>query len=330
MAEPATEAWAPDFLDAHTILRTRDLDEARSRVAEVFSPHALQIVQQSQQLDAKMCHLALGQVSISRLRYGATVEIDIGRTKDFVLVMMPLAGSAEVSCGNATIRSTTAQASVISPTLPLRMRSQYDADQIMVRIDRKLLERQCAQRLGHDLKRPIEFELGMDMSGQGGQGWQRLVRYLLPELAQENSIFTSPLMRAHIEQLVATTLLFAQPHCYRDELKHMERSVAPAFVRQVERYIAEHADQPLTVADLAASAGVSTSTLFSGFREFRNTSPMAYLRWVRLERVRAELQSNADITVTEAAVRWGFSHFGRFASEYKRRYGELPSATLRS
>ena len=318
-------------LGAYAILRTRDLDEARKRVSDVFSPHGLRIAQHDRHLDAEMCHVSLGGVSINRLRYGATVDIDVGRTNDFLLVMMPLAGSAEIWCGDAAVRSTPDMASVVSPTLPLRMRSKDDADQIMVRIERGLLERQCAQHLGHELRRPIEFELGMDLSSPGGQSWCGLVRYLVSELDREKNVFTSPLTRAHVEQLVIATLLLAQPHRYREELTCPGRSIAPAFVRRVEEYIAAHADEPLTIGDLAAHAGISTSTLFAGFREFRDTSPMSHLRQVRLQRVREALQSagSGDATVTEVALRWGFTHLGRFASDYKRWFGESPSATLK-
>jgi len=34
-------------------------------------------------------------------------------------------------------------------------------------------------------------------------------------------------------------------------------------------------------------------------------------------------------TVAEVAYRWGFTHLGRFAHDYRARYGEAPSTTLR-
>jgi len=318
-------------LGAYAILRTDDLDEARKRVSDVFSPHELQIVQHDRYLDTEMCHASLGGVSINRLRYGATVDIDVGCTNDFLLVMMPLAGSSDIRCGDAAIHSTPDMASVVSPTLPLHMRSHDDSDQIMVRVDRSLLERQCAQHLGHELRRPIEFALGMDLSSPGGQSWYGLIRYLVSELDREQNLFTSTLTRVHAEQLVISTLLLAQPHRYRDELTRPGPSIAPAFVRRIEEYIDAHADEPLTIGELAALAGVSSSALFAGFREFRNTSPMSHLKRVRLQRVHEALQSadSADATVTEVALRWGFMHLGRFASDYKRWFGESPSATLK-
>jgi TolB-like protein len=36
-----------------------------------------------------------------------------------------------------------------------------------------------------------------------------------------------------------------------------------------------------------------------------------------------------DTSITEVAIRFGFSHFGRFSGQYRRCFGERPSATLR-
>ncbi len=332
MADESTCVEQRRPLGAYSILRTPDLDEARAGVAGVLSPHDLRISRQGDCLDTELCHVSLGGVSINRLRYGATVDIDVGCTKDFLLVMMPLAGSSEIRCGDASIRSTAQLASVVSPTLPLRMHSANGADQIMVRIDRALIERQCMQHLGRELRRPIEFALGMDLTGSTGQSWSGLIRYLVGELDRDAGVFSSPHARAQVQQLIVTTLLLAQPHHYRDELMRPARAIAPAFVRRAEEHIAAHADEPLTIGDLAAHVSVSASALFAGFREFRNTSPMAHLRHVRLQRVNAELLAagSGEATVTETALRWGFTHLGRFASDYRRLFGESPSATLKN
>ena len=37
-----------------------------------------------------------------------------------------------------------------------------------------------------------------------------------------------------------------------------------------------------------------------------------------------------QVTVSEVAYRWGFTHLGRFAGAYRERFGETPSQTLRS
>jgi len=318
-----------DALSRFTLFHTRDLDEARNRVARVFCSHELKMAAGASGVDTCMQHAPLRGVSLNRLRYGATVAIDAGCLDDFLLVMMRISGHADVQCGEQRIHSTPELASVVTPTQQLVETIYDECDQIMVKIDRSLLENVCAQHLGHALRQPLEFRLGLEMSSQGGVSWQALVSYLASELERESPTLASSLAAAQVEHLLVTTLLMVQPNNYRDELLNPSQSIAPRHVRRVEEYIQAHADQELTIGDLAAYAKVSTSALFAGFRDFRNTTPMAYLKSVRMQRVYDELRdpSSADKTVTGIAMRWGFHHLGHFATAYKARFGECPSRT---
>lgn len=108
-------------------------------------------------------------------------------------------------------------------------------------------------------------------------------------------------------------------------------SSADGRVAAAVRYVHAHAKEPLTVVDLARVAGLSVRGLQEAFRREVQTTPLAYVREVRLEMVRSELQAAAprDEVVATIARRWGFSHLGRFASTYRARYGEYPHETLR-
>ncbi|MCK8615138.1 helix-turn-helix domain-containing protein [Gordonia sp. C13] len=60
-------------------------------------------------------------------------------------------------------------------------------------------------------------------------------------------------------------------------------------------------------------------------------SPTEYLRQTRLERTHHQLlrENPSTVTVAEIAHSWGFGNLGRFSQMYRRRYGRLPSQTLR-
>jgi AraC-like DNA-binding protein/tetratricopeptide (TPR) repeat protein len=82
--------------------------------------------------------------------------------------------------------------------------------------------------------------------------------------------------------------------------------------------------------ELATAAGVAPRTLQKHFCRFVGRTPLAFLRELRWTRARQALLHEAGhANVTEIATFWGFGHLGRFAIEYRRRYGESPSATLR-
>jgi transcriptional regulator GlxA family with amidase domain len=93
-------------------------------------------------------------------------------------------------------------------------------------------------------------------------------------------------------------------------------------------YIHENLGEPITLADLVRESGVAGRTLLKHFHDFKGVSPMRYLRNLRLKRVRDELEDGTGIRVSESALRWGFLHAGRFSIEYRKRFGESPSATL--
>jgi transcriptional regulator GlxA family with amidase domain len=66
----------------------------------------------------------------------------------------------------------------------------------------------------------------------------------------------------------------------------------------------------------------------TGFRTFKDTSPAAYLHTLRLRAVRQDLLDPENSqTMKEICLKWGFFHFGRFATAYRATYDEYPSDT---
>ncbi|MFG6564463.1 helix-turn-helix domain-containing protein [Sulfitobacter sp. 1A13421] len=73
--------------------------------------------------------------------------------------------------------------------------------------------------------------------------------------------------------------------------------------------------------------GGSDRRLQEAFRATGQT-PWEHLTAIRLTKARARLLSGAGGSVTAIALDCGFSHLGRFAQSYRRKYNEAPSATL--
>jgi TolB-like protein/AraC-like DNA-binding protein len=104
----------------------------------------------------------------------------------------------------------------------------------------------------------------------------------------------------------------------------------PSDVKNALAYIRQGAGRQFSIADLAAHCGVSERTLHKHFRAFMGVSPLEFRRRLRLAEARNELLRCAEGTsVTDIATRFGFSHFGRFAQQYRRQFGETPSTTMR-
>ena len=100
--------------------------------------------------------------------------------------------------------------------------------------------------------------------------------------------------------------------------------------RTARDYIDAHAADAPAIQDVCRAAGVSWRTLDYAFREVFGVTPKQYLQATRLDCVRKELCRNGPaVKITEVAAEWGFWHMGKFAADYRRQFGELPSETLR-
>lgn len=108
---------------------------------------------------------------------------------------------------------------------------------------------------------------------------------------------------------------------------------APALPRDVARVLAwsrAHHGEPVRLEALARIAGVPPRTLETHFRRFLGRTPTGWVREDRLASARrALLAAGADASVSAVATGCGFGQLGRFAAQYCRRFGELPSETLR-
>jgi transcriptional regulator GlxA family with amidase domain len=104
----------------------------------------------------------------------------------------------------------------------------------------------------------------------------------------------------------------------------------PSPSRRAAELLADRLQDSWSVERLASAVGLSCRTLHRAVRRELGLSPMMLLRRVRLAQARADLEAPGhDTSVTNVAYDCGFSHLGRLAQEYARRFGESPSETLR-
>ena len=89
------------------------------------------------------------------------------------------------------------------------------------------------------------------------------------------------------------------------------------------RFISKNYMQPLTTSDIAAAAGFSPNYLCRKFRETLGIGIHEYLVFTRLQHAAAELVSTND-TVTQIALRCGFSNSNYFKDAFKKKYGVTP------
>lgn len=123
--------------------------------------------------------------------------------------------------------------------------------------------------------------------------------------------------------------------CIRDGAPASDRAARASkrivAVQRVEEHLLRDLAIPRNVNELCRIAETSRRTLEYAFREYFGTSPKRFLKALRLNAARNDLlrASRKSTTVGEIASGWGFLHMSQFAVDYRRMFGEKPSATLR-
>jgi AraC family ethanolamine operon transcriptional activator len=88
--------------------------------------------------------------------------------------------------------------------------------------------------------------------------------------------------------------------------------------------------EPLKIPELCKIAKASERTLRSAFVEHYLLPPARFIKAYRLNQLRQDLAGLAmQEHITEIANNRGFRHLGQLARDYRRWFGELPSATQR-
>jgi AraC-like DNA-binding protein len=106
-------------------------------------------------------------------------------------------------------------------------------------------------------------------------------------------------------------------------------SALPADLVRALGWLRGHLSEPIQLDLLAQISGVRPRTLETHFKMFLGTTPLGWVRRMRLARARQELlHSGPQATVTDIALASGFSQLCRFAAEYRKAFGELPSRTV--
>lgn len=101
-------------------------------------------------------------------------------------------------------------------------------------------------------------------------------------------------------------------------------------VLECQAYMFSRRGEAVTLQDLSDMSGLRPRSLINAFQAVTSLSPMAFLRALRLARVRETLlDADLPARVIDVATEWGFWHMGHFTAAYRAMFGETPSETLR-
>ena len=99
------------------------------------------------------------------------------------------------------------------------------------------------------------------------------------------------------------------------------------FVHKAKDIIISDIKNPPSLAELSKMVGVNRTTLSQGFRKAYGVTIFDFLRRFRLEKSRRLLRAGNQ-SVTEVAFEVGYAQQRTFSKEFKKYFGDMPSAYL--
>src|SRR5579864_1810413 len=282
-------------------------------------------------LDFRVNGVYLPGIFIGYTQYGVAATIQATPERTDYWFLLPVHGCLEATARGQTVDCNPSRGIVTDPSRSGQfVRSQSGCGRLNVILTEGAVRRQLSALLGEPLGTPPDFEPAIDVAQGYGRTFADCLRLAIADFERGGSMLRSPLPMQQFEQLALTGLLLSHPHNYSEALRRLAKSVASRDVKRALDFIEGNLDAPIALTEITAAAGVPGRTLLEHFKRYKGISPIAYLRRARFSRVQQTLRlAEPEERIIDIAMSVGFTHMGRFSVEYRQRFGESPSDTLR-
>ena len=203
------------------------------------------------------------------------------------------------------------------------LKTKGEAATLSMAVDMDLLLQVARECTGHDLAGLITNKR-LNIHPDTQIRIRNRLTALLTSLLKRDQLHLDDRQQVLLERVILETVFMHVRDENRD-LHPAQRLQAALLARE---YIVDNPHADLDISRLCQVTGCARETLHKGFRERYGMSPGRYIRTIRLNGVRAELlQTRQYGKVADIAMKWGFSHLGRFSRYYRQLFGESPRET---
>ncbi|WP_412740610.1 AraC family transcriptional regulator [Krasilnikovia sp. MM14-A1259] len=301
---------------------TDDPQEAVEIVRSIYADTKMKISGEESTFFYRQRSVSVGPLAVDDVT--SPIGVDM-QSPSFDFLCFITAGRAQASIHTRDLHvDMIAGDTVVAPTGQVHSSFARDLDTVVMRLPIAPV----AARVGLDPRR-FRFTAMTPMTPALGRYFRAAMQHIHAQVQQPDTALAHPLVLAGAIDMIAGAALATFPYACGQSSRSGAQAAA---VRRAVAFMEANPARPLTMADIAAAAGISVRALQQGFQRQLDTTPLLYLRRVRLSHVHEDLQAadpaNGD-EVSSIARRWGFGHLGRFAAYYRAAYGLSPRHTLR-
>ncbi len=275
-------------------------------------------------------HYTIGSFSVWSGKCHSGMSVAVPGGPDAYCLYLPTSGRMLIDARGRRLESVPGRAVLADMSSFKRLTLFEERGHMGVAFEKSVMIRQLSDLLDAPVLDDLEFSNPVDLASERGLQIAALGNLIWQDLAAEKSDRSSAAYTECLLQAMMIALLETTPHNYSAQLATPASPAVPKQLKRAMEYMHANSGSEIRIADIAREAGASVRSLQAAFQQFRNTTPLAYLRTIRLQGVRKALKDlGCSRPVADIARDWGFSHMGRFAALYHQSFGEMPSETAR-
>ena len=308
-----------------------DADTLSEHYARTLTRVAIEPLARQKRITVEKHHYKVGPCGIWSGACHSGMQVKLLDPSNAYVIYLPIVGVLDIDVGTRRFSCGPEHAFIGDFSTIERLQLHEGRRHTGIALGHDVVVRQLSELLDAPVNKKLEFSTMMDCQSPAIGKISTASTLLWTMLANEPETVASGKFAELLFQSMAVLLLESVLHNYSAALA---RPVAPAIPRHVKRaidFMIANISVPITIADVARESGSSLRSLHLGFQQYKGTSPLHYLRQIRLEGVRRALIGDVDQSAISAiAQQWGFTHMGRFAALYKEAFGQTPSETVQS
>ena len=313
----------------YPVITSNGIEESEALISNNLSEASILNNPGRNHFQMRMSTIPLGHMSLTYSFFRNATQLKPGAPDDYFHLLLSSSCTASFQLGKNLVTIAAEKGAILDTDNLTHIERSGKSGVLTLRVPRVEVLHHLEELAGQHHKGPLVFENCIDLTTSTGAMVDRLLNYIIHELNNDDLLLTNPGQLRGLNHMLLSAIL-SLPHNKLAQLnKNMDNSIAPAIVRRAEEYMVAHIDEPITIIDILRISNCSRSVLFSAFQNARSYTPMEFLAEQRLQRAQEYLSNPLETdTVSSIATRCGFGNLGRFAQNYSKRFGELPSITL--
>jgi len=306
-----------------TVLNRVHPEEVSAFVNRHIGHHRLEMLEGEKE-KSSLSFREFAGFGLSQLSYGNRVRVRSPELESIYHLQVVTNGECVWHQAGESMKVSRGQAMMVNPYEKIDLEYSADCEKLIIKVPELALVNAREMSLGRLPENGIRFNRS-PVALKLYPALFNIMEAVLSELDEAENEEVSRVC-APYREIILKKLLRVFPSNWSSA---DNSTVCHPSLAKMTRYIEENVHRNIDMEELSNVSNMSVRSIYNTFSKAFATTPKCYIKQLKLQKLREDLLQGKCRNVTEIALDYGFSHLGRFSSDYRKSFGELPSETMR-